>query len=702
MTTAPFGTWPSPLTAETLARAGVRLDGPAVRADDGTGPDEVWWAELRPAERGRVALVRRVGDGPATDVLAEPWSARTLVHEYGGGAWWLGAQDAYFVNLDDQRLYRLPADGSGPRPLTPEPPAPRAWRHADGREHPSAPWVVAVRERHPVGPGDASESGTETGPGHDGGPEGEVVNELVLIAADGADSPAPPVIVGSGPDGRPAADFVAAPRFSPDGRWLSWFRWDHPRMPWDGTELCVAEVTASADGAPPVVGPARVVAGGPTESVHAPDWTAEGRLVFSTDRSGWWNLHAWSPADGAEEVLTDLVGAEIGYPPWVFGIQPWRQLSDGRLVVVVTSDATDSLAVRQPDGTLTPVPTDLAAVEGLAPTGTGTVVVHGATAASTAAVTELAIGGGADDTGPAPGTVVAVHRAADDTGVGAEWFSTAEPVWFDVDTGASPARRVHAFVYRPTAPGFRGPDGERPPLVVMGHGGPTAHAHPALNLRIQYWTSRGFAVVDVNYGGSSGFGRAYRRLLDDSWGIVDVEDCIAAARHLAATGVVDGDRMAIRGGSAGGFTALAALTSSEVFAAGTSLFGVADLTALAADTHKFESRYLDGLVGPYPERRDLYQARSPINHTDGLSCPLLVLQGLEDEIVPPNQSEAIVAAVAAKGIPHAYVAFEGEQHGFRQATNIIRSYELELWFYARVFGFTQADAITAPEGAVGL
>ncbi len=679
MSTQRYGTWPSPLSAEVLAQAGVRVNGPAVR---GT---ETWWAEMRPAEQGRVVLVCRPdADGDPVDALPAPYSARTLVHEYGGGAWWLGADGAvYFANFDDQRLHRLDAPGAEPVALTPEPPAPRSWRYADGREHPSEPWLVAVRERHPA-EGDTAAD--------------EAINELVAIAlapagAGGDAAPATPSVLAAATDGSPQADFVAAPRFSPDGRWLSWFRWDHPDMPWDATELCVAPVTGIG-----TIGATEVVAGGDGgEAIHGADWTSDGRLVFSTDRSGYWNLHAWRPGADGDETLSTLVGAEIGYPPWVFGIQHWAELPDGQLAVIVTTDAADGLGVVKADGSVRTIPTDLAGIDGFAARAArdgARLVVHGATATATAAVVEYTLGG----------SVTTVHRPADDTGVDPAWFSAADPRWFEVDTDAegSPSRRIQANVYLPSGPGLAAPEGELPPLVVMGHGGPTSHAGPALNLRIQYWTSRGFAVADVNYGGSSGFGRAYRRLLDGAWGIVDVEDCVAVARSLAVDGVVDGDRLAIRGGSAGGFTVLAALTSSDVFGAGTSLYGVADLTALAADTHKFESRYLDGLVGPYPERRDIYEARSPINHTDGLSCPILVLQGLEDEIVPPNQSEAIVAAVAAKGIPHAYVPFEGEQHGFRQAPNVIRSYELELWFYARVFGFETADAIDAPDGAVGL
>jgi dipeptidyl aminopeptidase/acylaminoacyl peptidase len=673
---APHGTWPSPLSAELLAGGGVRVDGPAQRAD------EVWWCELRPAEAGRSALVVRtggVGGTPAevADALSEEWSVRSLVHEYGGGAWWLGRDTVYFTNLTDQCLYRLDAPGAQPVALTPEPPAPRSWRYADGREHPGGGWVVCVRERHPVGQGEGSDG------------DGEAVNELVAIRADGSDPLEEPRVLGLGPDGAPMADFVAAPRLSADGRWMSWIRWNHPRMPWDGTELCVAPVFGGLR-----LGNIQVIAGNDGEAIHGADWTSDGRLVFSTDASGWWNLHAWTPGSDRPHAVTDLTGSEIGAPQWAFGTQQWAELSDGRLVAIVTTDATDALGVLPGDGTITMLDTPYVDIRELHTTDHDTILVNAATTTETAAVVEL---------DPA-GNRVTVHRPPDDVGIDPAWFSQSRAFTCPV-TGAasgSPDREVHAFVYPPTGPGYEGPAGERPPLVVMGHGGPTAHAPPGLNLRIQYWTSRGFAVADVNYGGSSGFGRAYRRLLDGAWGVVDVEDCIAVASALAAEGVVDPQRLAIRGGSAGGFTVLAALTGSQVFTAGTSLYGIADLEALARDTHKFESRYLDGLIGPYPERRDIYVERSPINHTGSLSCPLLVLQGLEDEIVPPNQAEAIVAAAAAKGLPHAYVAFEGEQHGFRQAANIIRSYELELWFYSRVFGFEAADDIDPPAGAVGL
>ncbi len=675
-TELPHGSWPSPISAELVAAGGVGVSGPAA---DG---DTIWWSELRPTEGGRSVPVSAGagGDGPV-DRLAAPWSARTRVHEYGGGAWWLGREHLYVAEWSDQRLYRLPLSGgqapAEPEALTPEPAVQHGWRWADGREHPDGSWLATVREdHHRVGDGDKTEA----------------ANEIVAVPTDGGD----PVVLVSGPD------FVAAPRFSPDGRWLSWIEWNHPAMPWDATVLRAAPVFANHRlGNPVTVAGSQDLGAGATSVVGA-DWTAAGRLVYSTDANGWWNLHAWHPEGTESQALTALEGAEIGGPAWVFGLQRWVELPDGRLVVAVTTDAVDSLAVLTPPapgaGPTVPTPLaveDLAEVGGLAATADGRVAVVGAGPRSLSSVRLIDPDGGAE-------TVV---RPPDDTGVDPAWFSAGEAISYPSGGPAGPGgaggRTANAFFYPPTAPGIDGPAGQAPPLIVMGHGGPTAHADPALSLKVQYWTSRGFAVVDVNYGGSSGFGRGYRRLLQGTWGIVDVEDCINAAVWLADRGRVDGDRLAIRGGSAGGFTVLAALEQSERFGAGTNLFGVADLSALAADTHKFESRYLDGLIGPYPEREDLYTERSPINHTDRLSSPLLVLQGLEDEIVPPNQSEAIVAAVAAKGLPHAYVTFEGEQHGFRKAENLIRSFEVELWFYGQVFGFEPADVIAAPDGAVG-
>ncbi|MFV0523084.1 MAG: prolyl oligopeptidase family serine peptidase [Acidimicrobiales bacterium] len=652
---APYGSWPSPLSAEVLAAGAVGLAGVA------TDGDTVWWSEIRPAEQGRAVLVRRTG-GVTADALPAPWSARSRAHEYGGGAWWPGNGTVFFVNYEDQRIYRL--DGEEPVAVTPPPPHPGAWRYADGRVHPTEPWLVAVRERHPA----------------PGSPAVDVVNELVAVNLD--EPGAEPRIIGVELGHDAQSDFVAGPRFSADGRWLSWIRWNHPDMPWDRTELCVAPVFGGLR-----LGNTQVVAGG-TESVTGADWTGDGRLVFSADRTGFWNLFAWTPGHGAGEALTDLAGSEIGGPAWVFGTRAWVELDDGRLAVVVTTDAADAVGVIGDGGDLVLFATPITSVADLAPGPGGTVLVNAATSTALAQIVAL---------NPDTGALQAQVRPPDDFGLDPGWISRARAMSYEAN-----GRTVHAFYYPPTAVGYAAPAGERPPLVVMGHGGPTSHASPGLNLRIQYWTSRGFAVADVNYGGSTGFGRAYRQLLQGQWGVVDVEDCITVATRLAADGAVDGARMAIRGGSAGGFTVLTALIRSDVFAAGASLYGVADLEALAADTHKFEARYLDGLIGPYPEARDVYVERSPRSHVDALGCPLLVLQGLDDPVVPPNQAEAIVAPLAAKGIPHAYVTFAGEQHGFRQAANIVRAFEVELWFYGRVFGFDPADPITPPEGAVGL
>lgn len=670
----PFGEWPSPIAAELVAAGGIGLGGAAVRGS------QRWWAELRPSEAGRVVLVCHDTDTATTlDMLSGPWSARTRVHEYGGGAWSLGADSVYFSNWDDQRLYRLQdGEGSTPRPLTPEPADSHGYRYADMRETPDGNWIICVREDHHRL--ELSESG-------------DCRNSIVAVAADGSERV---VELASGPD------FVAAPRVSPDGTRLSWFAWNHPNMPWDTTTLFAA--TIKANDTTVSLSDDVVVAGGEPdgsavgESIHGSNWLANGDLVYSTDRSGYWNLHRWNPHTKAESALTDLHGAEIGAPAWVFGVQRWAELSDGSLAVVITESAKDSLGILSLDHGLpaAPVRVDLP------------FVTFGAEIAASTRGSVVALVGSSDslpqmvEITPATAAVSKL-RPAEDLGVETGWFSTAERFDF-VSAGG---RDSHAFFYPPaglSADGgsLAGTANELPPLVVMGHGGPTAHSEPDLSLKVQYWTSRGIAVVDVNYGGSTGYGRDYRRLLNGAWGLVDVEDCVAAAEQLAAAGRVDGSRMAIRGGSAGGFTVLRALQVSSSFSAGTSLYGVADLGALARDTHKFESRYLDGLIGPYPQDEAVYDERSPINHVGDLSCPLLVMQGDEDKVVPPSQSEAIVEAVAAKGLPHCYLLFVGEQHGFRQSASIVRSLEAELWFYAKVFGFQQSDQIADLAEAVGL
>ncbi len=700
----PYGSWPSPITADLIAAGGVGLGGPAVRGN------ERWWSESRPSEAGRVVLVRSVTDAAGrqriADALPEGFSARTRVHEYGGGAWFLGKTDTYFSNMADQRLYRLPpadvaeasvveAAEAVPLPLTPEPPLPAAWRFADGVETPDGEWIICVRESHVAPPptppsglfddapapdrattAEAVESTADDGDAAMPLLLDEAINEIVAIPVDGSE---PPRVEAGG------SDFVSTPRVSPDGRWVSWIKWNHPNMPWDGTTLCAAPIF---DGCR--FGNPQVIAGNEHESIVGANWASDGRLVFSTDRSGFWNLSTWRPGDPSATPFTRLGDAEIGGPPWNFGLQPWAELANGRFAVIVTRRAVDALAIVEADGTVEVVDERFPSISSISVTSDGRVACVVAPGDTMPAIVEL------DPDAPRREPVVlrAPAGVVDDPA----WISSAQR--FDYEAADHSDR--HAFFYPPAAPDISGPSDTLPPLIVVGHGGPTAHSNPALNLKIQYWTSRGFAVVDVNYGGSTGFGRDYRQLLNGQWGVVDVDDCVNAARQLAAAGRVDAQHMAIRGSSAGGLTVLNALITSEVFAAGTSLYGVADLCALATDTHKFERRYLDNLVAPWPAGKAVYDARSPINHVDGLSCPLLVLQGTEDEIVPPSQSEAIVAAVAGKGIPHAAIYFEGEQHGFRRKESIVRSLEAELWFYGRVFDFTPADAIEPVDGAVGL
>lgn len=644
----PYGSWPSPLSADVLVSHTVSL------GELRSGLDDLWWSELRPAEQGRVVIVRHRPGGDTVDVLPEGYSARTRVHAYGGGAWWLHDDIVFFANWDDQRLYRLDPGDAAPHPLTAEPATPGGIRYADGAVTPDNRWTVCVRETHDAG-------------------GGEPVNELVAIATDATPQADPHVLV-SGPD------FVSSPRVSGDGRRLCWLQWDHPHMPWDGTELWVAELD-EADGVP-TLDNSRLLTGGAHEAICQPQWSADGRLFFLSDLDDWWNLYRVDPSGGDTEPVTRLDG-EIGLPHWVFAQARYAELVDGRVLCAYAHGGVDHLAVVDLDGEVHPLPTGFTSIASVQRFGDGAALIA-AEPTSEPSVLVADVGGG-----PQPTLEVAVARPARDLGVGREWFSAPEAISFPT-TGDAVA---HALFYRPTNPQARGPADQRPPLVVICHGGPTSAARPQLNLTTQYWTSRGLAVVDVNYRGSTGYGRAYRRALERQWGVVDVEDCIAAARFLAAEGEVDPDRLFIRGSSAGGFTTLCALTFHDDFRAGASLYGIADLEALARDTHKFEARYLDSLVGPYPDDLATYEARSPIHHIEGLHCPTIVFQGLEDEVVPPEQAEAIVAALRSKGVPVAYLTFEGEQHGFRRSENIRRVLEAELYFLARVFGFDLADEV---------
>ncbi|QYN33036.1 S9 family peptidase [Pseudonocardia sp. DSM 110487] len=629
----PYGSWPTPITSELVTAAAVRLG--EVRVD---GADVVW-AEGRPAEGGRTQLVRRTPDGATADLLPDGRNARTAVHEYGGAAWWVRDGVVWFADWADQRLYRL-APGGEPEPITLEPAAPRADRYADGDVAADATTIVCVRERH-------------TGPS-----AADVRNEVVRLAADRLSEPE---VLVSGPD------FVAAPRLSPDGTTLAWLQWNHPSMPWDDTQLIVRDLESGEE---------TVVAGGPGESVLEPRFELDGSLLFLSDRTDWWNLYRWTP--GADIVPVVRLDAEIGEPAWVFGSARYVRLADGRIVFGRWRQGRDGLAVRQTDGTVADLEVPFSAIAAVRAAGPDTVVVVAGSPGAEPGVHRVDVTTSAVET----------LRPPRDLGLEPAQISVPEHITFDSVDGSGAPRKAHAQFYPPASAGSRGPEGELPPLLVQIHGGPTSAATPVLNVGVQYWTSRGFAVVDVDYGGSTGYGRAYRQELLGEWGVIDVADCLAAARRLAEQGRVDGDRLCIRGGSAGGFTTLAALARDDTpFAAGADHFGVADLEALAADTHKFESRYLDRLVGPYPQARDVYVERSPIHHVERFTRPLIVLQGAEDEVVPPNQSEMIVDALRARGTPVAYLLFEGEQHGFRRAENIRRALDSELSFYAQVLGF---------------
>jgi len=686
-----YGEWPSPLSAAAVTASSASLGVPSEYGG------RLLFTESRPLEAGRIALVVQRTSGEPMDCFGADYSVRTRVHEYGGRAWWGGSRQLYFCNWSDQRLYTARGsldDVAPPEPITPEPLSHHSLRFADGDETPNGHWVIAVAEVHGE---DRKRLGTHGTRGQAEQGSHEPDNVIVAIPSDGraaTDVDALHVLV----DG---ADFMSNPRVSPDGQWLSWVQWQHPNMPWDSTQLMVASLTTGADGSIQISEP-RCVDPQAEVSVVGPQWLEDNRLVYSSDQSGWWNLHAFDTNTNTVEALTNLKDAEIGAPAWAIGTTRFAELkslhsgaasrdSDSPvLVVAVTEQASDYLAVLYRDGSLKPLPLTCASIRGLSSTEDGgflaLVELHDAESQhfhfSAENVQNLTVGTSRSRSGDAN------HRSIR--------YSIAESVSFP--SGGSQA---HGFFYAPCSDRIQGPQDSRPPLIVMGHGGPTAHSTPALRLSIQYWTSRGFAVVDVNYRGSTGFGRVYRQGLNESWGVVDVEDCINAARFLSSSGRVDPARCVIRGGSAGGLTVLRALQLSDVFAAGTSLYGVADLEGLLAETHKFESRYLDGLIGAHPEHLQRYKDRSPIHHAHEINVPLLVLQGDEDKVVPPSQSEAIVAAVAAQGLPHAYVLFAGEQHGWRQAETLIRALELELWFYGAALGFEPADKISAPSEAVG-
>ena len=630
---APYGSWQSPIDAALLASSvrglqDVALDGAAVL-----------WTELRPLEGGRSVAMRWEPDGTLCELTPEGFNARTTVHEYGGGALAVDGGTVYFSNFADQRVYRQDP-GRAPEPLT----ADDARRYADCVVDGARGRLIGVCEDHRR--------------------DGEPANAIVALPFGGGD----PLPLADG------HDFFSTPRLSPAGDRLSWMAWDHPSMPWDVSEVWVANV--GRDG---TLEGARKVAGGAGESVFQPSWSPDGLLYFVSDRSGWWNLYR--ERDGEVEAVL-RVDADLGQPQWAFGTATFGFLDSDRALVAVCRLGRWELAVLHLEsGTLEPVEAGCTEIRSVRANAQQAVFVGGAPEQS-AALWRL---------DAHTGHLTELRRSST-VAVDSGFVARPEAITYPTGGGVT----AHAFYYAPRSGYVRGPEGERPPLLVMSHGGPTGAASTALNLRIQYWTSRGIAVVDVNYGGSTGYGRAYRERLQGQWGIVDMEDCVRAAEFLAARGDVDPARLAITGGSAGGYTTLCALTFRDTFRAGASYYGVSDAAALARDTHKFESRYLDGLMGPYPQAAAVYRERSPIDHAERLNCPVIFFQGLEDKVVPPDQAERMVAALRDNGVPVAYITFEGEQHGFRRAENVRRALEAEFAFYGRIFGFTPADDLELP------
>jgi dipeptidyl aminopeptidase/acylaminoacyl peptidase len=638
-TRAPFGSWPSPLEAARVAAAGVRIYQPR------RSGEVVHWLELRPAEGGRTVLVQEAR-GQRTELSPPPFSVRSRVHEYGGGSYCVAGADAWFVNDADQAVWHRDRQGAI-RQLTP----PDRRRYADLLRDPVRARLLAVCEDH-----DAPR---------------EPRNSIVEISDDGQ--------VRTLVEGQ---DFYASMRLDRDGERLAWLAWDHPQLPWDGTELWVA--TLDQDGNP---GDAQRIAGGERVSVFQPEWLRDGRLGYVADPDGWWNHYAWR-ADGTIQRLTEM-DSEGGLPQWVFGQSTWGEIAGG-LLGAVTRDGTwemwlfgGGLAARQP--------IELDAIEHLSTDGKEAVVLAGAPDRPSGVYLL-----------DAPHLRPQLLAEAGPLPLAEAWISHPEPISYPTSGG----EHAHALYYPPRNPGFEGPPGAAPPVIVKCHGGPTGATSPAFDAKIQFWTTRGFAVLDVNYRGSTGFGRAYRESLYGRWGIAEVEDCVAGIRYLADRGLADPGAAFISGGSAGGYTVLCALAFTQAFRAGASYYGVGDLAALFETTHKFEAHYDRWLIGPREDAvtRELLEARSPLRRADRISSPVIFFQGGEDKVVPPEQSRGMHAALRARGIPTVYLEFPEEGHGFRRAENIRAALEAELAFFCEALGVTPAGGVsgitTRPGGSM--
>jgi len=629
---APYGSWKSPITSDLIASGMVRLEQVVL---DG---ENIYWIEMRPAEGGRCVIVRRSPDGQTVDITPFPFNARTRVHEYGGGAFTVHDGTVYFSNFTDQRIY-CQYPGGLPGPITP----PGKLRYADGVVDSHHDRLICVCEDHTV-------AGREP------------VNSLVSIDLHGIKR-GQVLISGN--------DFYSSPRLSPDGYRLSWLTWSHPNMPWDGTELWVGEL--KADGS---LSRTERIAGGTEESIFQPEWSPDGVLHFVSDRTDWWNIYRWNK--GQIEPITHME-AEFGAPQWFFGMSTYAFASSDSIICTYNEKGTWQLAsldtTAQKQKLIKTPYTDITYLR----VKNDRLVFIAGSPTEPASVVKLDL----------LSEQIEVLRRSTDMVIDAGYLSIPRAIKFPTEQGLT----AHAFFYPQQNQDYLSPPGELPPLLVMSHGGPTSAASSKLDLTIQYWTSRGFAVLNVNYGGSTGYGRPYRQGPNGQWGVVDVDDCVNGAMHLVRLGEVDGGRLIIRGASAGGYTTLCALTFRDLFRAGADYYGVSDLETMRKETHKFESRYLDRLIGPYPERRDLYQKRSPINFIDYLSCPVIFFQGLEDKVVPPDQTEKMFRALLHRGVPVSYLPFEGEQHGFRRSENIKRALDAELYFYSKVFSFRPADQV---------
>jgi dipeptidyl aminopeptidase/acylaminoacyl peptidase len=630
---APYGSWKSPITSDLIASGTIRLEQIAL---DG---ENIYWIEMRPAEGGRCVVVRHSPEGQTFDITPSPFNARTRVHEYGGGAFAITDGTVYFSNFTDQRIY-CHDPGGQPQPITPE----EKLYYADGVVDRHRERLICVCEDH-----------TDV--------EREAVNSLISIDIHGSER-GNVLISGN--------DFYSSPRLSPDGYRLAWLTWNHPNMPWDGTELWVGELKAEGS-----LCRIKRVAGGLDESVFQPEWSPDGIMHFVSDRTDWWNLYRWR--EGNIEPITEFDEVEFGAPQWFFGMSTYAFVSSDNIICAYNEKGTWQLAnldiaAQKLKFIKTPY-TDISYLRARS----GHAVFVAGSPTEPASIVRLDL----------QSERIEVLRRSTDMVIDAGYLSIPRAIEFPTECGLT----AHAFFYPQQNQDCVAPPDELPPLLVICHGGPTSVATSKLDLMIQYWTSRGIAVLNVNYGGSTGYGRSYRQRLNGQWGVVDVEDCVNGAIYMVELGEVDGDRLIIRGASAGGYTTLCALTFQDIFKAGASYYGVSDLEAMIKETHKFESRYLDRLIGPYPECLDIYQKRSPINFIDDLSCPVIFFQGLEDRVVPPDQAEKMFKALRRKGLPVSYLPFEEEQHGFRRAENIKRALDAELYFYSKVLSFKLADLV---------